>query len=204
MSRTKEQLMLAVGAALMLGGCSDTGPAAPTEAMVQSPQFSFTNAPSTPNVYRTETGFVFGIPDFETGLLAWAGLPANPADAIECGGGLDFDLTPIQSAGQLQAAFNFLALSQDMHIHVYDLTTFSDTCVDTPIAAGTGRFIYTDNDLPAAGPGANSFGARLQGRLTALAGGPVLVVGESRLLNMVDGSFRFVNSHVILKPVGGE
>src|SRR5688500_20007396 len=34
---------------------------------------------------------------FSRGLLAWAGLPADPSDAIECGGTLDFDPMPPHS-----------------------------------------------------------------------------------------------------------
>ena len=206
MSRTNERFMLAVGAALMLGGCSDTGPVPPTEATVPDPQFSFTNAPSTPNVYRTAGGFVFGLPDVKSGLIAWVGYPTTPSDAIECGGTLDYDLTPIQSAGQLQAAFNTLALKRDMHIHVFDISAGPiDTCVETPIAAGTGNFTFTDNDAPVAGPGTDSFGARVEGTLILLStGAKVRVTGETQVLIKPDGSFQFTSAHVSLRPVGGK
>jgi hypothetical protein len=202
MFQTKQWVPV-VGTALMLAGCQERQPTGPSMSGAATAQSSFANGPSTPNVFRTASGFVFGIPDPEGGLIAWAGLPESPGDAIECGGTEDFDLTPIQSAGQLQEAFNLLARNKNMHIHVYDIDTFSDTCTDTPLAAGTGNFGYNDNDAPVAGPGANSFGGRMQGTLRLLStGGLVRVTAASRAQNLPDGSFRFVNSHVNMHPIG--
>lgn len=203
MFQITQRIVAAIGTALMLAACHESQTTGPGMSSASIPQSWFANAPSTPNVFRTEAGFVFGIPDPESGLIAWAGLPETPSDAIECGGTQDFDLTPIQSAGQLQDAFNILARNKNMHIHVYDIETFSDTCTDTPLAAGTGHFGYNDNDAPVAGPGANSFGGRIQGTLTLLSSGDLVrVTGASRAQNLPDGSFRFVNTHVNMHPVG--
>jgi hypothetical protein len=202
MTRTRSSILVTVAASLILGACDETAPAGPTEMPGAGPALSFANAPSTPNVYRTEDAFVFGIPDVDRALLAWVGLPEDPTDAIECGGTLDFDLVPIQNAGMLGEAFNVLALSREVHIHLYDLDTFTDTCVDTPLAVGTGRVTMTDNDALNAGPGANSFGPRVQGTVTYLSSGETArFAGQSLLLNMPDGSFRVAGSQIHLTPL---
>lgn len=199
----KAQTMLAAVAALMATGCGDTEPAAPASATVATPQNLYSNAPTTPNVFRTAEGFVFGLPDDESGLIAWVGLPTDPTDAFECGGDQDFQLTPLQAAGWRQA-FNVLAVAKDMNIHVYDINNFAGgTCVAPVIASGTGHMVYTDNDWLNSGPGANAFGLSIHGILTTVPGGErVRVTGQSRALNTTDGSFRFVTSHLSLTPVG--
>ena len=202
---------LLAGALALATACADT-PTAPVGTSTENsqvatetanPQYLYSNGPITPNVYRTAEGFVFGLPDFEAGLLAWVGLPTDPTDAVECGGNQDFQVIPQQAAGW-QQAFNLLAVAGEINIHVYDLNNFEDTCVSPVIAAGTGHAVYTDNDYLNTGPGANAFGLNIQGILTTVPGGkPVHVSGQSRLMNTTDGSFRFVTSHLSLTPVGG-
>ena len=195
---------LVAAVALLTSACGDSEPAAPATAAMANPQYLYSNGPTTPNVYRTEEGFVFGLPDFETGLLAWVGLPTDPTDAIECGGDQDFSLTPLQAAGW-QQAFNLLAVAREINIHVYDLNNFEGTCDSPAIAAGTGHAVYTDNDYLNTGPGANAFGLSIVGILTTVPGGEkVRVTGQSRVLNTTDGSFRWITSHLSLTPVGGQ
>jgi hypothetical protein len=108
--------MLAV-AALMASGCGDSEPAAPTAAAVAKPQNLYSNGPSTLNVFRTTDGFVFGLPDLQTGLLAWVGLPTDPTQDAGCGNGGNQTLqqVPMQFAGVYQAV-NLLAVSPgDQH-----------------------------------------------------------------------------------------
>jgi hypothetical protein len=202
---------LLVSALALATACADT-PTAPVATSTENAQVAtgtanpldlYSNGPITPNVYRTAEGFVFGLPDFETGLLAWVGLPTDPTDAVECGGNQDFQVIPQQAAGW-QQAFNLLAVASEINIHVYDLNNFEDTCISPVIAAGTGHAVYTDNDALNTGPGANAFGLNIQGILTTVPGGePVHVSGQSRLMNTTNGSFRFVTSHLSLTPVGG-
>jgi hypothetical protein len=202
--RSKAGPILAAAVALVASACSDSEPAAPATSEVAHPQYLYTNGPITPNVYRTAEGFVFGLPDFQTGLLAWIGLPSDPTADVGCGGDQELPLVPLQAAGW-QQAFNVLAVAKEINIHVYDLNTFEDTCFSPVIAAGTGHAVYTDNDFEVTGPGANAFGLDIGGILTTAPGGePVRVQGTVRSLNMPDGSFRRVTSHLSLTPVGGQ
>jgi hypothetical protein len=195
-------------------GCDQPQPTAPVESAprtepslgtsVGNPQYLYSNGPITPNVFRTAEAFVFGLPDFETGLHAWVGFPDDPTDAVDCGGDSDYPLVPLQAAGW-QQAFNLLAVSGEINIHVYDLNNFEDTCFSPVIAAGTGHAVYTDNDVLNTGPGTNAFGLNIGGILTTVPGGePVRVQGTVRSLSLPDGSFRTVVSHLSLTPVGGQ
>lgn len=185
-------------------GCGES--AAPTEVADLNgtgPKFTFINGPSTTNVFREELGLITVVDDPESGLLVFTGLPADPRDAsIDCGGSSDFDLTPVQFAG-LRQAFNVLALGRDTHIHVYDLTTFTDTCVDLPIAQGTGNLTYNDNDAEGTGLGANSFGFRIEGTLDDLVnGGKVRVNAAVQIVSRSNGSFKVTRNSVRLHPIG--
>jgi hypothetical protein len=201
---SKAGAMLVTTVALMASACSDSEPAAPATPDVANPQYLYTNGPITPNVFRTAEGFVVGLPDFETGLLAWIGLPTDPTADVGCGGDQELPLVPLQAAGW-QQAFNVLAVAKEINIHVYDLNNFQDTCFSPLIAAGTGHAVYADNDYLNIGTGANAFGLNIEGILTSVPGGePVRVQGTVRSLNMPDGSSRKVTTHLSLTPVGGQ
>lgn len=204
MLHSKTGATLAAVLALVTNGCGDTQPAAPATAAVANRQNLYSNGPITPNVYRTAEGFVVGLPDFQTGLLAWIGLPTDPTADVGCGGDQELPLVPLQAAGWLQA-LNVLAVAKEINIHVYDLNNFEDTCFSPPIAAGTGHMVYTDNDFFNTGTGANAFGLEIGGILTSVPGGePVRVTGTVRSLNMPDGSFQRVTAHLSLTLVGGQ
>ena len=183
-------------------GCGDS--AAPTTvADLSEPRFNFINGPSTANVFRHEEQILVDIFDPETDLLVEAGLPADPSDAFFCGGGSGFDLMPIQNAGLLQDAINVLILGRDIHIHVYNVTTPGGICDELPIAQGMGNVTLNDNDSPIAGPGANSFGWRIQGTLDDLVnGGKVRVAGVARFLILPDESFKVDRTSVRLHRIG--
>lgn len=202
----KAGAMLAV-AALMASGCGDSEPAAPTAAAVAKPQNLYSNGPSTLNVFRTTDGFVFGLPDLQTGLLAWVGLPTDPTQDAGCGNGGNQTLqqVPMQFAGVYQAV-NLLAVAQEINIHVYDISTFEDTCFSPFIAAGTVHMVFGDNDVAAAGPGADAFGFTIQGIVTGYPGGePLRVQGEVRsLISPIDGSFQRVTTRLTLTPAQGQ
>jgi hypothetical protein len=202
---SKAGASLAAVVALMTSACGDNEPAAPATQDVANPQYLYTNGPITPGVFRTAEAFVFGLPDFETGLLAWVGFPDDPTDAVDCGGDSDYPLVPLQAAGLQQEVLKVLGVAKEINIHVYDLNNFEDTCFSPVIAAGTGHAVYTDNDFFNTGTGANAFGLDIEGILTSVPGGePVRVRGTTRLLNMPDGSFRVGTSHLSLTPVGGQ
>lgn len=204
MFHSKASAILAGAVALLTGGCGDTEPAAPTTPAVASPQYLYTNGPITPNVYRTAEGFVYGLTDSETGLLALIGLPTDPTADVGCGGDQELPLVPLQAAGWEQEVLKVLAAAKEITIHVYDLNTFEDTCSSPLIAAGTGHAVYTDNDFFNTGTGGNAYGLNIEGILTLVPGGePVRVQGTVRSTNLPDGSFRKVTAHLSLTPVGG-
>lgn len=190
-------------------GCGEAdSPAALAGGSESGPRFTFTNGPSTPNVFRGEGGIVMTFFDPESGLDVWIGLPADLSDSFLCGGS-SFDIGAVsqQSAGQLQEAFNVLLLGRDMDVRVYDLggAGFTDICADTPIAHGIGNLTSNDNDFLVSGPGAGSFNLRVQGTLDDLVnGGKIRLTGAFHYVFLPDGSFRVLRQSVDLHRVGGK
>jgi hypothetical protein len=190
-------------------GCGEAdSPMSVARGNEPGPRATFTNAPSTPNVFRGEAGIVLTFFDPDSGLDIWIGLPTEPSDAFFCGGpSFDLGLVSQQSAGQLQDAFNLLLLGRDIQIHVYarDDSAFTDVCVESPIAHGTGNLTSNDNDFLVAGPGANSFNLRVQGTLDDLVnGGKIRVTGVFHYVFLPDGSFKVLRQRVALHPIGGK
>ena len=203
MFHSKAGATLAAAIALMTSACGDTEPAAPATPAVANPQYLYSNGPSTPNVFRISgSDIAFGLSDDQSGLIAWAGLPTDPTQAIDCGGNETAEPIPLQLAG-LNQALNVLAVAQEINIHVYGPnTTLEDTCFAQPIASGTGHMVYTDNDVAVAGPGAESFGLTLVGIVTTIPGGETLrLQGQWRWLISPDGGFVPVTGHLSLTPV---
>jgi hypothetical protein len=189
-------------------GCGQaSSPTAVPDLNEPGPRFTFANAPSTPNVFRGEAGIVMSFFDPESGLDIWIGLPEDPSSVFFCDGP-SFDIGPVaeQSAGQLQDAFNALFLGRGMEIHVYakdDNTSFTDVCVDSPIAQGTGNLTSNDNDVLTAGPGANSFNLRIQGTLDDVVnGGKLRVTGVFHYVFLPNGTFKVLRQSVALHPIG--
>jgi hypothetical protein len=158
------------------------------------------NGPSElPNVFRFE-GMVGGavIVDPKTDLIAIDGLPENPAELAECGGTSEIlNLGDFQVSGDLSGVFHLLARAE-LNIHVYRLSTFVDICTSPPLARGTGRLTINDNDAGVSGTRTNSFGHRLNGRVTLAGGGSAHLAAHARLQIHPDGTFREVNSGVTL------
>jgi hypothetical protein len=193
---------LAATACSVLGlACADhplTGP--PVRDPLQ-PQFNISNGPPVlPNVIRFETGVGGGaIADTHTDLIVVAGLPENPADAFDCGGGEPGDAGTIQIVGGQGRTDALKALVQaDVHLHVYQLSTFVDFCTSEPIAQGTGRLIVNDNDIAVSGTRVNSFGASLTGSVTLASGETAQLSSHVRSLIFPNGTFREVTSTVRL------
>jgi hypothetical protein len=190
-------------AAAVLGaltlGCGYTPPTGP-DPNTSAPQFNFSNGPSNlPHVFRFEG--MFGgaaVVDPETDLVAFDGLPENPADLTECGGtdGI-LNLADFQVSGDLSGVFHLLAQAE-LNIHVYRLSTFVDICTSEPLAQGTGRLIINDNDAAVSGNRTNSFGHRLNGPVTLAGGGIAHLAAHSRFLIEREGTFRHVTSGITL------
>lgn len=191
-----------IAAAGILGtmalSCAETSPTGLASSSA-APQSSFSNGPSTlANVFRFE-GVVGGgfILDPETDLILFAGLPDDPADASVCGGTQDFDLGDIQLVGLLREVVQAL-IHADVHLHVYQLSTFSDFCTDAALAQGSGRFILNDNDAGVSHSRMNSFGVRLNGPVTLATGGTAQLSAHARFLIDQDDTFRVATSDVRL------
>jgi hypothetical protein len=165
-----------------------------------APQLNYSNGPSDlPNVFRFE-GIVGGAAfvDPVTDLIAFDGLPDDPADATICGGTEEIaNLADFQVSGDLTDVFHLLAQA-DENIHVYQLSTFVDICTSEPLAQGSGRLVLNDNDAAVSGTRTNSFGARLVGPVTLTDGDTAHLVAEIRILIERDGTFRVVSESVQL------
>jgi hypothetical protein len=192
-------------AALLGGGlsmaCADHPATGPVVAEPLQPEFNISNGPPVlPNVIRFEVGVGGGaIADPETDLLVVAGLPENPADAFDCGGTEPGDAGTIQIVGGQGRTDALKALVQaDVHLHVYQLSTFVDFCTSSPIGQGTGRLVVNDNDITVSGTRVNSFGASITGRVSLAGGGTARLSSHIRSLIFPDGTVRQVTSTVRL------
>jgi hypothetical protein len=177
--------------------CTDA-PAGPDNTAF-APQFNFLTGPSElPNVFRFGTQFVTAIFDPQTGLVALAGAPADPAAAVPCGGDDPFAFVAVQDAGVIQDVLHRLVVGPEVNLHVYDFATFINPCVSTPIAQGTGRVMYVDNDAFNAGPGANSWGFRMHGEVTLTSGESAHLEAHNRFIIWPNGEFRRIYRQVRL------
>jgi hypothetical protein len=198
MSSPKPFLTAAVAGVFLLG-CTDTLPT-DSEPHIAAPQFNYSNGPSSlPNVFRFE-GIVGGAAtvDARTDLVAFDGLPENPAELAFCEGTEEiFNLGDFQISGDLSGVFHLLAQAE-LNIHVYRLSTFVDLCTSVPLARGQGRLIINDNDAGVSGTRTNSFGYRLNGPVELVGGGAAHLAAESRFLIKKDGAFVLVSNRVNL------
>jgi len=147
-------LPLLAALALACGG-QPTDPASPAAV---GPQFRTANSPDGPGAFAirspTTNAFLFTTP--ESNLTVIIGLSLDQA-AILCAGG-DFTF---ESAEQL------VVVRPDGTIHVNlqapDATLlvypgfFADFCATAPLAIGTGKFIYTDNDAVFSGTRSDAY-----------------------------------------------
>jgi hypothetical protein len=190
---TVNRTLLYVAAVVGLSACDD--PLQPNQSVASSaaagPTQSISNGPSTlPNVFRFE-GMVGGAAfvDPRTDLVAFDGLPENPADLVECGGSEEIlNLAEFQISGLLSEVFHLLARAEE-NIHVYQLSTFVDLCTSVPLAQGRGRLTINDNDAAVSGTRTNSFGARLVGPVALARGGSAHLSAHTRFLIKEDGTF---------------
>lgn len=151
-----------------------------------------------PNVVRYQDQFVVSIQDPQTDLIAFAGLPDDPAQSAFCGGPDAFAIIDFQDAGVRQGVIHSLGKGDEVNLDVYQRSTFVSPCVSTPIAEGTGRVMYVDNDAFVTGDGGNSWGFHMEGDVTLAAGGTAHLLAHNRFQILPDGTFRRVFRQVRL------
>ena len=156
----------------------------PTVPETETPQYNFTNGPDElPNVTRYENRFSLNIPDPETGLRAFVGLPTVPGSFIGCqvfgppfNGTEQYQILPEQIVGD-EAPFVQLINADDVNIHVFKIATFFGFCRSQVYAQGTGKFTNNDNDLTFSGERWNVWGGHIRGDVT------ITETGEKAHLN---------------------
>ena len=154
--------------------------------------------PESPNVIRFQDQFVISIQDPETDLWAFAGLPDDPTQSAFCGGDEPFAIVDFHDAGIRQGVEHLVAKGDEVNLDVYQRSTFVSPCVSTPIAEGTGRVMYVDNDAFLAGDGGNSWGFRMGGDVTLVGGGSAHLMAHNHFQILPDGTFRRVFRQVRL------
>jgi len=142
-----------------------------------------------PNVVRFQDQFVVSIQDPATDLIAFAGLPDDPAKTVPCGGDDPFAIVDFHIAGLRQGVEHVVAKGE-VNLHVWRLSTLVSPCVTPPIAIGTGRVIYVDNDAFVTGNGANSWGFHMGGEVSLVGGGSAHLMAHNRFQILQDDTFR--------------
>jgi hypothetical protein len=156
-----------------------------------------TAGPEFPNVVRFQDQFVVSIQDPATDLIVFAGLPDDPTQSDICGGDEPFGIIDFQAAG-LRQGVEIVVAKGEVNLDVYRLSTFAGPCVSTPIAEGTGRVVYTDNDAFITGNGGNSWGFHIGGEVALVGGGSAQLVAHNRFQILPDDTFRRVFRQVRL------
>jgi hypothetical protein len=213
-------------AVLLLGGVLLAGcERAPTESASPeaTPNFNFANGPPELfNVIRFSTNDGgFFIVDEKTGLIVPEGLPTDPKTLFLCEGETNPASTLTwQEVGWLRGVIKAHVVGEDVNIHVYRLSHLDVSfprdpflhlwCTGTPIAAGTGRVRYVDNDLFGTGGKNNATSLKIRGTVTDLSTGELLRVqaGLHVVQNLagfpdVPPTVKVFDTFVRLNPIGG-
>lgn len=97
----------------------------------------------------------------------------------------------------------------DQPYRLYAASSVDEICdsvsqgnVPVPIVVGTGRIVYTDNDVFVFGPGANTFGGTVTGTVYEPNGEPWRFTATMRFLITPKGDFRTLNENIILAELG--
>jgi hypothetical protein len=154
--------------------------------------------PEFPNVVRFQDQFVVSIQDPETDLWAFAGLPDDPTQSAFCGGDEPFAIVDFHDAGVRQGVDRLVAKGDEVNLDVYQRSTFVSPCVSTPIAEGTGRVMYLDNDAFLTADGSNAWGFLMEGDVSLVGGGSAHLIAHNRFQILPDGTFRRVFRQVRL------
>jgi hypothetical protein len=194
-------------ASALLLGCDERS--APSEPDLTRPSFRTANNPDGPGalVVRVEglgIGFADRIPDTEFSYFigftleefaeacAQEEFPGPPPGSVF----EQFVLRPDESIQHLFRAIRAPLLA-------WNVGTV-DFCSAPPFAVGTAQFILTDNDLIFSGRRANSFGFRVHGTATALAGGQRYRLWQKLHGTVLrNGEIRVFSEEWKFFPVGG-
>lgn len=177
---------LAIAAVLACAG----DPTHPSPLSPPSTLAAAITAADAPNVWRYQAQFIFGIQDPVTDLFAIAGLPDHPFQALDCGGSEPYAIADFQESGVQQDVIHALVKGSDVNLDVYQRSTFSGFCTSLPIAHGTGRMMYNDNDAYVTGSGSNAWGYKMEGQVELVSGGSASLMAHNRFQILPDGSFR--------------
>ena len=189
-------LLLAVSIAL--GCAADT--TAPHSLVVQGPRLALVDAASAePNVVRFGSEFYFGITDTETDLLAFAGFPIDPKNWYGCWGGEPLQTVRFQYTGLQQDAIKGLMSNANVNLVVYKYSTYQGVCWSTPLATGTGRVTYVDNNVFGTPTSyGDDYGFRMEGAMTLAAGGTANLMAHNRWQALPTGIYRRIFRQVRL------
>jgi hypothetical protein len=174
---------------LVLGCAVDT--TGPLPRPLQ-PRFDVASGAATfPNVVRFRNEFEFLILDRNSDLLAIAGLPDHPKDVVECGGTeeLHFAIADIQWVGVREEVVKALVSGTDYNLDVYQLSTFAGVCASNPIAHGTGKVRYHENDVFRTSDRTDTFGFSMTGQVSLTAGGTVNLRAHALFQIFPEGGF---------------
>lgn len=158
---------------LMFVACDD--PVTDLTPATALPSYTFTNGPSVlPNVLRAGGRIISAFADVERDVLLLAGAPADPTQDRLCGGTELRQFVPVQ----------WVAL-----------------CQTTPIAAGTGRFLRSDNDFFGVFGHANAVVEHVHGQVTLQSGELANVSARFHALGNPEGVLMRFETTVRLLPM---
>jgi hypothetical protein len=215
MARTPSLTLLFAISALcgtLLAAC-DPASTAPATASAARPTLD-----QSPNVVRVVSPSVFGIFDEETQLLAVFGLPADPTQWEGCGGTAPGELFTVKLAGLKSGVLKVVGKDADVGIQVFRTSGEREgefglegvapfVCETAPFASGTGRAIFTGNDLGGNSTRTEVINISLTGTLTSLETSERLHLTATNkfMADHRNGEFRLVrlDGRVDLHPIGG-
>jgi hypothetical protein len=189
-------------AALALACAGETtDPGSPSAA---GPQFRTASHPDGPGAFvirsATTNAFLFSTP--ESNVTVISGLSLDQA-AILCAGG-DFTWDPAEQ---------LMVVRPDGTIHVNFQATgatllvyqgfFADFCANAPVATGTGKFIYSDNDAVFSGTRSDAFRFQVEGEAASAAGQRYHVLARFHTVYSRDGILQLFVDKVQVNDVGG-
>jgi hypothetical protein len=186
-------------AAVMATGCAGDSTAPDAITVQGAPSALMDGGSAEPNVVRFGSEYFFGITDTETDLLAFAGLPADPKNWYGCFGGEPLQTVSFQYTGLQQDAIKGLMSSGNVNLVVYRNSTYQGICWSTPIATGTGRVTYVDNNVfGTPTTHGDEYGWHMEGTVTLANGTSAHLIAHNRWQALPNGTFRRIFRQVRL------
>jgi hypothetical protein len=195
----------ACAGALLLGACADQAP--PTEPSLERPAFGAVPQASGAGalVIRNDREAAALMFDFDRDLTVVVG--QTPAELEEFCQTFVFTQPWTElDVSRPNGALHIISRSEVITALVYQGVAF-DPCLElvgvTPLAEGTARARYIDNDFFLDGPGGESFGLVVQGKVTEVGTGRLLTLNAYfRAVIRPDGTVDTPSSDVLLRPIG--